>query len=139
MGRSARFVKSLTEAEKASLMSAYKYSDKAALRRRAHAILLSDQGHTFDQISEILHVYRDAVSFWIRKWEDTGLEGLRDKPRSGRTPQLDDNDLDKLQSLVGEHPGGTARTYQALMQESIGKSIGLEVIRRALKKGREHL
>ena len=46
-----RFVAPLTEPEQQTLTSAYHHGEKRALRRRAHAILLSDQGHTINQIS----------------------------------------------------------------------------------------
>ncbi|HBK36730.1 MAG TPA: IS630 family transposase, partial [Halomonas sp.] len=44
-----RFVAPLTEPEQQTLTSAYHHGEKRALRRRAHAILLSDQGHTINQ------------------------------------------------------------------------------------------
>ena len=43
-----RFVAPLSEPEQQTLTSAYHHSEKRALRRRAHAILLSDQGHTIN-------------------------------------------------------------------------------------------
>ncbi|SEK40071.1 Winged helix-turn helix [Halomonas daqiaonensis] len=92
-----RFVATLTEPKQQMLSSAYHHGEKRALRRRAHAILLSDQGHTIGQISEILQVRRDAVSRWLKQWEAAGLDGLIDKPRSGRTPVLDYNDHRRLQ------------------------------------------
>jgi len=99
-----RFVAPLTEPEQQTLTSAYHHGEKRALRRRAHAILLSDQGHTINQISEILQVRRDAVSRWFKQWEVSGFDGLIDKTRSGRTPALDEHDHKRLQALVAEHP-----------------------------------
>ncbi len=99
-----RFVAPLTESEQQTLSSAYHHGEKRALRRRAHAILLSNQGHTIAQICEILQVRRDAVSRWLKQWEVAGLDGLIDKPRSGRTPALDDDDHHRLQELVAEQP-----------------------------------
>lgn len=87
-----RFVDALKESEQQTLTTAYHQSEKRALRRSAHAILLSDQSHTIDQISEMLQVHRDAVSRWLKQWETLGLDGLIDKPRSGRTPILDEHD-----------------------------------------------
>tara|TARA_R110000796_G_scaffold232719_1_gene351152 strand:+ start:1108 stop:1353 length:246 start_codon:yes stop_codon:yes gene_type:complete len=78
-----RFVAPLTESEQQTLVSAYRQGEKRALRRRAHAILLSHQRHTINQTSEILQVRRDAVSRWFQQWEESGLDGLIDKPRSG--------------------------------------------------------
>ena len=73
-----RFVDPLTKSEQQALTTAYHQSEKRALRRRAHAILLSDQGHTINQISDILQVRCDAVSRWLirslqaRFQEETG-------------------------------------------------------------------
>jgi len=128
-----RFVASLTESEKQTLTSAYHQGEKRALRRRAHAILLSDQGHTINQISEILQVRRDAVSRWLKQWEASGLDGLIDKPRSGRTPILDEHDHQRLQELVAEQPH-QIRSLQARFQEETGKTVSTVTLRRALKK-----
>tara|TARA_R110002051_G_scaffold47220_1_gene93686 strand:+ start:1066 stop:1521 length:456 start_codon:yes stop_codon:yes gene_type:complete len=111
----------------------YHHGEKRALRRRAHAILLSDQGHTIDQISEILQVRRDAVSPWLKQWEASGLDGLIDKPRSGRTPILDEHDHQRLQELVAEQPH-QIRSLQARLQEEAGKTASTVTLRRALKK-----
>lgn len=73
-----RFVVPLTKSEQQALTSAYQHGEKRALRRRAHAILLSDQEHTINQISEILQVRRDAVSRWLKQWEASGRAGLTD-------------------------------------------------------------
>lgn len=128
-----RFVSPLTEPEQQTLSSAYHHGEKRALRRRAHAILLSDQGHTIGQICEILQVRRDAVSRWLKQWEAAGLDGLIDKPRSGRTPVLDDNDHQRLQELVAEQPH-QLRSLHARFQEETGKNISMVTLRRALKK-----
>jgi transposase len=128
-----RFVAPLTESEHQTLSSAYHHGEKRALRRRAHAILLSDQGHTIAQICGILQVRRDAVSRWLKQWEAAGLDGLVDKPRSGRTPALDDDDLHRLQELVAEQPH-QLRSLHARFQEETGKNISMVTLRRALKK-----
>lgn len=128
-----RFVTPLTESEQQLLTSAYHHGEKRALRHRAHAILLSDQGHTINQISEILQVWRDAVSRWLNHWEVSGIAGLTDKPRSGRTPILDEHDHERLQELVAEHPH-QIRSLQARLQEETGKTLSTVTLRRVLKK-----
>ncbi|RAR56808.1 homeodomain-containing protein [Onishia taeanensis] len=91
------------------------------------------QGHTIDQISEILQVRRDAVSRWLKQWETSGLDGLIDKPRSGRTPILDEHDHQRLQEMVAEQPY-QIRSLQARFQEETGKTLSTVTLRRALKK-----
>ncbi len=44
-----RFIASLSDSEQQALTSAYQHGEKRALRRRAHAILLSHQGHTINR------------------------------------------------------------------------------------------
>ena len=58
-----RFIASLSDSEQQALTSAYQHGEKRALRRRAHAILLSHQGHTINQISEIL----DTPKYILKK------------------------------------------------------------------------
>lgn len=128
-----RFVTPLTASEQQALTSTYHYADKRALRRRAHAVLLFHQGHTVNKISEILQVNRDTVSRWLNHWEASGLAGLTDKPRSGRTPILDEHDHERLQALVAEHPH-QIRSLQARLQEETGKTISRVTLRRVLKK-----
>ena len=128
-----RFVAPLTDSEQQTLTSAYHHGEKRALRRRAHAILLSDKGHTINQITEILQVGRDAVSRWLKQWEASGLDALIDKPCSGRAPVLDANDHQRLQELVAEQPH-QIRTLQARFQEETGKTVSTVTLRRALKK-----
>lgn len=128
-----RFVAPLTEPEQQRLTSAYHHGDKRALHRRAHAILLSDQGHTINQISEILQVRRDAVSRWLKQWEASGLDGIIDKPRSGRPPLLDEHDHQRLKELIAEQPH-QIRSLQARLQEETGKTVSTVTLRRALKK-----
>ncbi len=76
---------------------------------------------------------RDAVSRWLKQWELSGLDGLIDKPRSGRTPILDDDDHQRLKALVAEQPH-QIRALQARLQEETGKTVSTVTLRRALKK-----
>lgn len=128
-----RFVASLTDAEQQVLSTAYHDDEKRALHRRSHAILLSDQGYTIQQICDILQVKRNTVSIWLKSWETTGLAGLTDKPRSGCHPILDEQDRSRLQDLVQAHPHQIL-TLQARLQEETGKAFCTETVRRALKK-----
>ena len=56
-----RFIPPLTEADQQALAHVHQYGQKRALRRRAHAILLSDQGYTIAQIGDILEVGRNTA------------------------------------------------------------------------------
>lgn len=79
-----RFVPPLSDTDLKALMATYTHGEKLALRRQIHAIVLSHQGHTINQICKILSVTRETVSLWFDAWEAQGLEGLRNKPHTGR-------------------------------------------------------
>lgn len=128
-----RFISPLTETDRQALADIHQYGQKRASRRRAHAILLSDQGYTITQISDILEVGRNTLTIWFQKWEAAGLEEIIDKPRSGRNPILDDSDREILQTLVEKLPH-QLRTLQARLQEETGKIFSTVTLRRALKK-----
>lgn len=74
-------------------------------RQRAQAILLSARGFTLIQLWSILDVRRDAISEWITRWEEEGLIGLYDRPRSGCPP-----DIHRSRSSVVENLGGRRAT-----------------------------
>ena len=52
-------------------------------RIRAHAVLLSHSGLRLSQIASVYGVCRQTASTWLHAWEDEGICGLLDGPRSG--------------------------------------------------------
>ena len=51
---------------------------------RAHMVLLSDRGFTVPQIAAIHNCGEDVVRIWLHRYEQHGVAGLEDEPRSGR-------------------------------------------------------
>jgi len=128
-----KFVSLLSDTDLQALMEAYVHAEKPALRRRAHAIVLSHKRYSINQISDILAVTRETVSLWFDAWEADGLEGLRDKARPGRPAVYDALDRERLQALVAEHPH-QIKAVQARLQQETGKSSCTATLKRALKK-----
>ncbi|MCL7940904.1 hypothetical protein M8009_11455 [Halomonas sp. ATCH28] len=62
-----RFISALAEADRQELAYVHQYGQKRASRRRAHAILLSDQGYIIAQISDILEVGRNTLLICFEK------------------------------------------------------------------------
>jgi transposase len=54
---------------------------------RAHMVLLSDRGFTVSQIAAIHACGEDVVRIWLHRYEQQGVAGLEDEPRSGRPPK----------------------------------------------------
>ena len=64
---SVRYVRPLTEQQRALLQRTMKNDASHRARMRAHGLLLSSEGRTINTIAKIYHVDRDTVSTWIKK------------------------------------------------------------------------
>src|ERR687896_527399 len=54
------------------------------LARRARIVLLAADGVPLDRIARGLGIRRNVVRTWVDRYREDGLDGLRDRPRSGR-------------------------------------------------------
>ena len=82
MEPSAKFVKPLTEEERERLKEILKLHALHEKRMRAHAILLSDQHYSIDQIADIYQIDQQLVSDWLDSWNDRQFEGFGDDPKA---------------------------------------------------------
>lgn len=81
----ALFVRPITEEERTQLESLLRHrTGCAGLARRAAIILRSAQEEKVPAIARGLGLFHGTVRKWIRRFTDAGLEGLRERPRSGR-------------------------------------------------------
>lgn len=78
---------SLTRLEERKLSYLLKNSPKFRIRQRAHAILLYAKKYDVDNLAGIFDVHRDTINRWLLMWDQKGVLGLYDIPRSGR-PQI---------------------------------------------------
>ncbi len=53
---------------------------------RAQMVLLAAQGLRNDEIAQRLNCRREVVSQWRKRFFETRLDGLEDRPRRGRPP-----------------------------------------------------
>jgi transposase len=127
------FVTKPTEEAKRQLEALYHDPTDFALRRRAHAILLSGRGYTIGQLQAIFAVDRDTVSAWLDLFEQSGADGLKPLPRPGRPALYTEDEVRQLKALVDQEPR-QIKPAQAALQHATGKSSSTETIQRALKK-----
>ena len=71
---------------------------------RAVMVLLSLHGLPPSQIAELLDCHPATVRRWISRFNDEGLAGLADRPRSGR-PRLGGRQLTGRITALLERPG----------------------------------
>jgi transposase len=68
--------------------------------RRYRAVELSEMGWTQTAIAQALGVTQGAVSQWLKRAKEGGIEALRPKPVPGTPRKLKTGDLAKLPSLL---------------------------------------
>lgn len=71
---------------------------------RAKMILDSEVGKPVKQIAMELNTYSNKVIYWRQRYLEIGLEGLQDKPRSGRPAIYDDAFRNKVLKRVSDPP-----------------------------------
>jgi hypothetical protein len=71
------FIKNpLNKTEEDTLVAMRDNHSLSMTRKRAHSILLSNQGYSVPYITEILGVCRQSISSWIKAWDSIGFIGL---------------------------------------------------------------
>jgi transposase len=80
----ARFVGPLSPEQEAMLRDCYRQTEDADLRTRCQMILFCGRGKTVPEIAELTFFGADAVLYWIERYQQEGIGGLAQRPRSGR-------------------------------------------------------
>jgi putative transposase len=127
-----RYISDLTAEEKQQLAEGFKTGSTHRYRIRCQSIVLSAQGYSISQLATIFEVDRDTITRWFALWEQKGITGLVDQPRSGRPAKLR---LDNGQH-VKEVKKQVAKECQSLdkVRAHLSTSLQVEVSRKTLKR-----
>jgi transposase len=70
--------------------------------RRLRALELKERGWKQKQIADALGVTEGAVSQWMKRAREKGVEGLRHKPPPGTPPRLSEDERARLPELLAQ-------------------------------------
>src|SRR5215216_4897538 len=70
--------------------------------RRLRAFELKEQGWKQTDIADALGVSEGAVSQWMKRAREKGVEGLRHKPPPGAPPRLSEDERARLPELLAQ-------------------------------------
>jgi transposase len=127
-----KFVQPLSEIAKQELHEVYQNHPNFRVRQRAHAMLLSAQGYTINQLQAIFQINRDYISLWIDRFNAQGIDGLDDLPRSGRPPIYTTDEIDIFTAKIAQEPR-QIKQAQAFLETQTEKKSCLETLKRILK------
>ena len=87
---------------------AYKHESNANVRERILLVrrIISDGEDIVLASKEELHRSRAWAYKWLKRFDNDGLDGLKDRHRSGRPPDVPKEKLSKIRSELSENPSG---------------------------------
>jgi transposase len=128
-----RFIQNLSPETRSLLHRLYKESQHHRVRQRAHCILLSYQGINTTALMAIFSVDRITLYNWFDAWESHHCAGLYDKKRCGRPPKLTDEEQNKAQHYLEQHPRDIRKVVHLLEQDT-SKRVSTKTIKHLVKK-----
>jgi len=72
--------------------------------KRLQAVVLNAEGRTSGELAAVLKAPRSKVSEWLMRYQTHGVEGLLERYRSGRPPELTPEQRQQLGDLLDSGP-----------------------------------
>ena len=118
-----KYVRPLSGAELKELKQAIRNHKKPRVRVRAIMVRMSNEKQTATQIAQILGISRQTVLHQIARYEQEGITGLEDKPRSGAPAKADAAYINKLKEAVVSDPRALGYRFSAWSVERLQKHL----------------
>ncbi len=123
----------LLTSEEERVISTLARSQSASKRlvERAQIIQLAKEGQTIPQIVQPLHLSEPTVRKWWKRFEQQGLDGLEDAPRSGAPSRYTTEDKTRMLQAACTRPSKLGLLYSswtferlaAYVKEQLGLSM----------------
>ena len=122
-----------------------KQTKEARVFRRAQAVCEVVKGHRLQTVSDSLHFTYSALRKWLHRFANQGVQGLVDRPRSGRPPKVTCALAHHLDRLVDQdplqhgssHSQWSCQELATVLARQTGLQLSRESVRAVLKKRRQ--
>lgn len=123
----------LTKEQREELEKGYREGKTHSFRQRCQMILLKSEKRTSLEVVSILGSCEMTVNNWLKRYERSGIEGLRTRDGRGRKSILRVEDLELVKAQV-KASRQKISVAQAELETSLGKSFSRTTLKRYLKK-----
>jgi putative transposase len=101
------------------------YRDEVNVNTKDRMLLVLNlvyQGKISAHVATDLHRTRTWAGVWLKRYEKEGLEGLKNKPRSGRPFELSEEDICSIKTILKEsdNQGWTTKQVEELIIKKSG-------------------
>lgn len=121
----------LTEEQVEILEQAIRHDGRTAVRQRATAIRMLHLGKHPSEVAEVLAVSVPTLYNWHARWRQAGLEGLANRPKSGRPRKANEAYCRVLAETITKEPPelGYAFTIWTVqrIREHLEKETGIDL------------
>jgi transposase len=94
----------LKEQELQDIENAIRHDKRPEVRQRCTVIRLLHLGHKPIEVAKMQAVTTPTIYLWINRWRSGGVEGLANKPKSGRPLKADDEYSLALEETIAKEP-----------------------------------
>lgn len=74
--------------------------EKYMIGIRLHAVYQIARGYVSRDLEEMYNVSFKSVCNWVNEFNKNGIEGLKDKPKSGRKPKLAKEVIESIKTVI---------------------------------------
>ena len=130
-------VHALSDEEIQQLEQLYRNTKDANVRTRCDMILLSNEGLSPPEIARRVRFSRETVVRFIKRYNQEGIAGLADKPRSGRPPRVTADYVTQLLAAIEQAPRTLGLPFSnwttANLAEHLAKRTGIVISARQVE------
>lgn len=132
----------LTESELEIIAKSVKTDKRPEVRQRAMGLRLLHEGQSPQAVAEIMAVSQPTVYDWHHRWQANGLEGLANRPKSGRPRKVDEQYVERLAEVIEQDSQELGYTFtiwtvsrlRLHLEAVTGKLLGPTQFRALLKE-----
>jgi len=114
------------------LEAAWKAEKDLKIRERILMVLKLHDGLSSYDVSRQHNCPHSKVLYWKYRFEEEGLAGLHDRPKSGRPPKVSSREIERIKRIVEGKEYTTATEVLKLVHERTGVRYSLMHITRLL-------
>jgi transposase len=106
-------------------------SEESRYGHRLHGVLLVSRGMSCRQAAALLGDSARAVGYWVKNFEQQGLDGLKESERPGRSPRLRESQRKMVRQVLRRAPAAAGvaaeRWNGQVLSDYLRRKLGVEL------------